>query len=59
MGFNSGFKGLIAQLVSSDTPLIIRISKTVIAASGFTVFEILMMSGVSLETCRAIKKTMD
>jgi len=65
--------------VSSDTPLIIRSSKTVIEASGFTyvcgcrqlpaattncvkpeaaitVFELLMMSGVSLETCRAIKK---
>jgi len=65
---------LIAQHVSSDTPLIIRSSKTVIAASGFTyvcgcrpldrqpqtyvkpeaaitVFELLMMSGVSLETC--------
>jgi hypothetical protein len=27
---------LIAQYVSSDTPLIIRSSKTVIAASGFT-----------------------
>jgi len=26
MGFNSGFKGLIAQHVSSDTPLIIRSS---------------------------------
>ena len=77
---------LIAQHVSSDTPLIIRSSKTVIAASGFTyvcgcrqlsllshdsgrqpqtyvkpeaaitVFELLMMSGVSLETCWAIKK---
>jgi hypothetical protein len=66
----------------SDTPLTIRSSKTVIAASGFTycnkeilltlynvilkyisilqyvkaeaaitVFELLMMSGVSLETC--------
>jgi hypothetical protein len=61
---------LIAQNVSSDTPLIIRSSKTVIAAPGFTyvascrqqqtyvkpeaaitVFELLMMSGVSLETC--------
>jgi hypothetical protein len=69
---------LIAQHVSSDTPLIISSSKTVIAASGFTclcgcrqlswlnhdsyqahvkpeaairVFELLMMSGVSLETC--------
>ena len=66
----------IAQHVSSDTPLIIRSSKTVIAASGFTyvcgcrslssgrqpqtyvkpeaaitVFELLMMSGVLLETC--------
>ena len=29
---------LIAQHVSSDTPLIIRSSKTVIAASGFTYF---------------------
>jgi len=28
----------------------------VIAASGFTVFELLMMSGVSLERCWAIKK---
>jgi hypothetical protein len=35
MGFNSGFKGLIVQHVSSDTPLIIRSSKIVIAASGF------------------------
>jgi hypothetical protein len=72
---------LIAQHVSSDTPLIIRSSKTVNAASGFTdifgcwpqqwlshrrgrqpktyvkpeaaitVFELLMMSNVSLETC--------
>jgi hypothetical protein len=65
----------IAQHVSSDTPLTIRSSKTVIAASDFTyadgcrlldsgqlpqvyvkpeaavtVFELLMMSGVSLET---------
>ena len=61
-----------------DTPLIIRSSKTVIAASGFTyvcgcrqlqattnyvkpeaaitVFELLMMSSVSLETFWAIKK---
>jgi hypothetical protein len=53
---------LIAQHVSSDTPLIISSSKTVIAASGscrqpqtyvkpeaaITVFELLMMSGVSL-----------
>jgi hypothetical protein len=70
MGFNSAFKGLIAQNVSNDTPLIIRSSKIAIAASGFTyvrccrqpqtyvkpeaaitVFELLMMSGVSLETC--------
>ena len=36
MGFNLAFKGLIPQHVSSDTPLIIRRSKTVIAASGFT-----------------------
>jgi hypothetical protein len=58
---------LIVQHVSSDTPLIIRSSKTVIAASGFTlwlqpqtyakpeaavtVFELLTMSDVSLETC--------
>jgi hypothetical protein len=71
---------LNTQRVSSDTPLIIRSSKTVIAASGFTyvcgcrqlswlsrncrqpqtyvkpeaaitVFELLMMSGMSLETC--------
>jgi len=60
---------LIARHVSSDTLLIIRSSKTVIAASGFTyvcgcrahmyvkpeaantVFELLTMSGVSLETC--------
>jgi hypothetical protein len=35
MGFNSAFKGLIAQHVSGDTPPIIRSSKTVIAASGF------------------------
>jgi hypothetical protein len=65
------------------TPLIIRSSKTVIAASGFTdvggcrpldsgwqpqtyvkpeaavtVFELLMMSGVSLKTCCAIDKTL-
>jgi hypothetical protein len=69
-----------------DTPPIIRSSKTVIAASGFTyvfgceplrwlshrsdrqpktnvkpeaaitVFELLMMGGVSPKTCRAIKK---
>jgi hypothetical protein len=61
---------LIAQHISSDTPLIIRSSKTVSAASGFTYvcgcrppqtyekpeaaitdFELLMMSGVSLEIC--------
>jgi hypothetical protein len=70
---------LNAQHVSSDTPPIIRSSKTVITASGFTyvlhsyvitasgfthvlqtyvkpeavitVFELLMISGVSLETC--------
>jgi hypothetical protein len=69
---------LIAQRVSSDTPLIIRNSRTVIAAYSYTyvcgcrqcrqtqtyikleaaiaVFELLMMSGVSLETCSAIKK---
>jgi len=79
MGFNSAFKGLIAQPVSSDTLLIIRSSRSVIAASGFTyvavmaefelsshsamtatyikpeaaitLLELLMMSGVSLETC--------
>jgi hypothetical protein len=61
---------LIAQHVSRDTPLIIRSSKNVIAASGFTyvcgcrepqtyvkpeaaikLFELLMISGVSLKTC--------
>ena len=72
---------LIAQHVSDDTPPIIRSSKTLIAASGFTyvfgcpplrwlshhnggqlkiyvkpeaaitVFELLMMGGVSSETC--------
>jgi hypothetical protein len=60
---------LIAQHVLRDTPLIIRSSKAVIAASGFTydsgresqtyvkpeaaitAFELLMISGVSLETC--------
>jgi len=75
---------LIAQHLSSDTPPIIKSSKTVITASGFTyvlqtyvitasgftyvlqtyvipevvitVFELLMMSGVSLETCWAINK---
>jgi hypothetical protein len=36
MGFNSEFKGLIAQHVSGDTPPIIRSSKTVNTASGFT-----------------------
>ena len=70
MGFNSGFKGLIAQHVSGDTPLIMSSSETVTAASGFTyvcgcrqprtyvkpeaaitVSELLMMSGVSPETC--------
>jgi hypothetical protein len=71
MGFNLAFKGLNAQHVSSDTSLIIRSSKTVIAAFGFTsvcacrpqphmyvkpeaaitVFELLVMSGVSLGTC--------
>jgi len=62
-----------AQRVSSDTPFIIRSSKTVIAAYGFTyvcgcpqmyvkpeaaitVFELLMMSGVSLETRWAVDK---
>jgi len=77
---------LIAQHISGDTLPIIRSSKTVIAASGFTyvfgcwslqwlshrsdqqpktyvkpetaitVFELLMMGGVSPETCSAIKK---
>jgi hypothetical protein len=55
---------LIAQHVSSDTPLIIRSSKTVIAASGFrqpqtyvkpeaaiTVFELLLKGSVSPKTC--------
>jgi len=53
---------MFAQHVSSDAPLISKSSKTVIAASGFTygyvkpeaaitVFELLIMSGVSLETC--------
>jgi len=55
---------LIAEHVSSDTPLMIRSSHTVTVASAFThcnkeikpeavirVFELLMMSGVSLETC--------
>jgi hypothetical protein len=72
---------LIAQHVSGDTPPVIRSSKTVTAASGFTyifscrllqwlshhsgrrpktyvkpeaaitVFELLMMGGVSPETC--------
>ena len=78
----------MAQHFSGDTPPIIRSSKTVIAASGFTyvfgcrlplqwlshrsgnrqpktyakpeaeitVFELLMMGGVSPETCWAIKK---
>ena len=78
----------MAQHVSGDTSPIIRGSKTVIVASGFTyvfgcllplqwlshrsgnrqpktyvkpeaaitVFELLMMGGVSLETCWAIKK---
>jgi hypothetical protein len=63
---------LIAQHVSSDTPLIIRSSKTVIATlvlhmfvvagssrqpqiyvkpeASITVFELLTMSGLSLET---------
>jgi hypothetical protein len=36
MGFNSVFKGLNTQHVSSDIPLIIRSSKNVIAASGLT-----------------------
>ena len=76
---------LIAQHVSDNTPLIIRSSKSVIAAFGFTyvfgcrlplrwlsgnrqpktyvkpetaitVFELLMMGGLSPETCWAIKK---
>ena len=65
MGFNSAFKGLIAQHVSRDTWPIIRSSKTVIAAPGFTyvfgcrplpeaaitVFELVMMGHVSPETC--------
>jgi hypothetical protein len=67
---------LTVQLVSSDTPLVIRSSKTAILASVFTyvcgcrplsssrqsqtyvkteaaiaVFKLLMMSGVTLETC--------
>jgi hypothetical protein len=54
---------LIAQHVMSDTPIIIKSSKTVTAVSGrkpqtyvkpeaaIAVFELLMMSGVSLETC--------
>jgi len=81
--FKSSF--LIAQHVSSDTALIIRSSKTVIAASGFTycneeilltlynvilkyisllkyvkpeatitVFELLMMSGVSTTRSRLV-----
>jgi len=58
-------KILIAQHVSGDTSPIIRSSKTVITASGFTYvfgcgcnysFELLMMGGVSPETCWAIKK---
>jgi len=36
MGFNSGFKGLTVQHVLDDTPSIIRSSRTVILASGFT-----------------------
>jgi len=58
-------KILIAQHVSGDTPPIIRSSKTVIAAAvsgrqpqtyvkpeaAITVFELLMMGGVSPETC--------
>jgi hypothetical protein len=55
MGFNLAFKGLIAQHVSSDTPLIIRSLKTVKPEAAITVFDLLMMSGVSLETCSAIK----
>jgi len=54
---------IIAQHVSSDTPLIVRSSKTDSSDSGrqpqtyvkpeaaITVFELLTMSGVSLETC--------
>jgi hypothetical protein len=53
---------LIVQLISSDTPLIIRSSKTVADSdwqpqtyvkpeAAITVFEFLMMSGVSLEIC--------
>jgi len=57
MGFNPAFKGLIAQHVSSKTPLIInhdscRQPQTYITPeAAITVFELLMMSGVSLETC--------
>jgi hypothetical protein len=70
MGFNSAFKVLIAQHVLGNTPSIIRSSKTVIPASGFTyvfgclqpktyvkpeaaitVFKLLMMGGLSPETC--------
>jgi hypothetical protein len=79
---NSAFKVLITQHVSDETPPIIRSSKTLIAASGFTYvfgcllllrwlshrsgrqpktyvkpqaaitdFELLMMGGLSSETC--------
>jgi hypothetical protein len=51
MEFNSGLKGLIAQHVSGDTPPIIRNSKTVKPEAAITVFEFLMMGGVSPETC--------
>jgi hypothetical protein len=46
----------VAQRISSDTPLIIRSSQTVKPEAAMTVFELLMMSGVSLETRRAFKK---
>jgi hypothetical protein len=79
--YYSNVSFLITQHVSGDTPPIIRSSKTIIAASGFTyvfccqplrwlshrsgwhpktyvkpeaaitVFELLMMGGVSPETC--------
>ena len=44
---------LIAQHVSSDAPLIIRSSKTVIiiVEATITVFELMIMSSVLLETC--------
>jgi len=50
---------LIAQHVSSDAPLIIRSSKTVIiiVEATITVFELMIMSSVLLETCWAVNKT--